>query len=267
MRLAWAFFVRDAVIALSYRASFLSQLIGNFVILGVFFFIGRTMGAAPSAALAPYGGSFFAFLLIGLSLGDCVGVSLTSFANQIRESQVTGTLEATLMSPVRLSTILIYSSLWNYFFSFVRFVLYLVVGSLLYGISLGKANVPTALSLFVMTVLCFLGVGILWASVVLVIKRGESIMTTAGYAVILMSGVLFPVSVLPHWLQSLASLIPLTHALTGMRLAVLSGAGFVELGPIFFKLSVFAAVLLAVGLTAFSRAVHVAKQIGSLTQF
>src|SRR5205085_4308187 len=102
VKLAWAFFYRDALVALSYKASFASQLVGNFVILGVFFFIGRTMGGATSQALAPYGGSFFAFLLVGLSLGDCVGVSLTSFANQVRESQVTGTLEATLMSPIRL---------------------------------------------------------------------------------------------------------------------------------------------------------------------
>ena len=267
MRRLWAFFVRDALIAISYRAAFFAQLAGNFLILGVFFFIGRTVGAANSAALAPYGGNFFAFLLIGLSLGDCVGVSLTTFASQIREGQVTGTLEVTLMSSLRLSLMLIYASLWNYFFAFVRFVLYLVLGSFLYGVSFRQANVPVALLLFLLTVLSFLGIGVLWASMVLVIKRGEALMTTAGYAVILISGVLFPPSVLPAWIRAFSDLIPLTHALEGMRLALLRGSGLVELAPILLKLLLFSAVLLALGFTTFDRAVRRAKEAGTLTQF
>jgi len=267
MRRIWAFFVRDATIAMSYRASFVAQLLGNLLILGVFFFIGRTVSSETSAALAPYGGNFFAFLLVGLSLGDCVGVSLTTFGQQIREGQVTGTLEVTLMSSMRLSTMLVYSSLWNYFFAFVRFVLYLGLGSVLYGVSFGNANVPAALVLFVLTVLCFLGLGVLWASVVLVIKRGEALMTTIGYGVILMSGVLFPTTVLPGWLSAMSSLIPLTHSLEGMRLALLTGARMGDLLPIFGKLTIFALVFLTIGFSAFDRAVRSAKQAGSLTQF
>jgi ABC-2 type transport system permease protein len=267
MRRLWAFFVRDALIAFSYRASFFAQLAGNLLILGVFFFIGRTVGAETSAALAPYGGNFFAFLLVGLSLGDCVGVSLTTFASQIREGQVTGTLEVTLMSSLRLSLMLIYSSLWNYFFAFVRFVLYLAVGSVLYGVSFQQANIPVALLMFLLTVLSFLGIGVLWASLVLLIKRGEAIMTTAGYAVILISGVLFPPAVLPPWIRVFSDLIPLTHALEGMRLALLKGFGLVELAPILFKLLLFSVVLLAIGFSAFDRAVRRAKELGTLTQF
>jgi ABC-2 type transport system permease protein len=267
MRLMWAFFVRDALIALSYRASFIAQLAGNLLILGVFFFIGRTVGSETSAALAPYGGNYFAFLLVGLSLGDCIGVSLTTFASQIREGQLTGTLEVTLMSSLRLSLMLLYTSLWNYFFAFVRFVLYLVVGAFLYGVSFHQANIPVALLLFVLTVSSFLGIGVLWASLVLIIKRGEAIMTTIGYGVILISGVLFPPTVLPPWLRFFSDLIPLTHALEGMRLALLKGFGIVALAPILAKLLAFSAVLLVIGFVAFDRAVRQAKVAGTLTQF
>src|SRR5262245_1270689 len=116
-RVAWEFFRRDATIALSYRFSFLVQLLGNFLVLGLFYFIGKTVGPQKIPALEPFGGSFLAFLLIGIALGDSVGVSLTTFAAQIREGQLTGTLEATLMSAVPLPLILLFSSLWNYFFS------------------------------------------------------------------------------------------------------------------------------------------------------
>lgn len=267
MRLAWAFFKRDAVTALSYRMSFAVQLLGNLLILGVIYFIGKTLGDKSLPALQQYGGSFLAFLLIGIALTDCAGVSLTTFAHEIREGQLTGTLEATLLSPVRLPAILICSSLWNYFFSAIRFVLYLGIGAALYGVSLRHANIGAAAILFVLTILCFMGIGILWAAIVMVVKRGETIITTMGYAVLLLGGVLFPSVVLPSWLQKLAALIPLKHALDGMRLALLVGTPLSGLSGIILKLGLFTAVLLPAGFLAFNVAIQSAKQNGSLTEF
>jgi ABC-2 type transport system permease protein len=267
MRLAWAFLKRDAITAASYRISFAIQLLGNVLILGLIYFIGKSLGPQPGAAFKAYGGSFLGFLLIGIALTDCAGVSLTTFAREIRDGQVSGTLEATLMSPVRLPLILVYSSLWSYCFSAFRFVLYLAVGSVLYGVSLGQANVVSAITLFVLTVMCFMGVGIIWSSIVMVVKRGEVIITSFGYVVLLLGGVLFPSTALPLWLQKGAELIPLKHALDGMRLALLAGADLRTLAPILFKLGAFAAVLLPTGLVSFSMAVQAAKRNGSLTEF
>jgi len=265
--LAWAFFKRDAIVAYSYRVSFVAQLLGNLLVLGLFYFVGRAIGNQPLPAFAAYGGNFVAFLLIGIALTDCVGVSLVSFAAQIREAQTTGTLEATVMSPVRLPLILIYSSLWNYFMCGVRFLLYLLVGSRLYGLDIGHGNFASAILIFLLTVLCFMGVGILWAGIVMLVKRGESLMTAAASLVLLVSGVLYPVDLLPHWLQRIGGLVPLTHALDGMRLALLKGATVSDLSGTLISLTGFAVVLLTVGIGAFEGAVALAKHTGSLTQY
>ncbi len=267
MRLAWAFFLRDAKIAMSYRVSFLVSLVGNLLILAVFYFIGKTVGFEKLPALQSYGGSLLAFLLIGIALTDCVGVSLTGFATQIREGQMTGTLEITLLSPVSLPLILIYSSLWGYFFSAVRLILYLIFGSLLYGVDMTHANLPAAMVIFALTVFSFMGAGILWAAAVLLIKRGESIMTVISYVVILLSGVLFPSNVLPSWLQGFAQLSPLTHALSGMRLALLKGVGLAELMPTVGILCLFSVVLMGVGITGFQYAVELSRRAGSLAEY
>lgn len=268
MRLAWAFFKRDALIALSYKASLAVQLLGNVLLLGIFYFIGKLVNAGtPPAALAAYGGSYLAFMLIGIALTDCVGVSLTTFAREIREGQLTGTLEATMMSPVRLPAILLCSSLWNYFFSGFRFVLYVGLGAVLYDVRLVQANLTSTLVIFLLTVACFAGVGILWASVILILKRGEAILSLAGLIVIVVSGVVFPRQLLPAWLQLVAQAVPLTHALDGMRRAVLLGQGLRELAPVLATLAVFAAVLLTAGLVAFDLAVTRTKKTGSLVEF
>lgn len=267
MRLAWAFFKRDAAVAVSYRVAFLMQFAGNIVLLALLFYVGKTIGTAPIPALERFGGNFLAFVLIGIALTDCVSTSLISFATQVREAQTTGTLEATLMSPTSLSTVLIYSSLWNYFLSAVRFLLYLGVGSLVFGVSLGHSNLLSAIVIFVLTVLCFVGIGILFAGVILLVKRGEAISTVAGYIVMFTTGVFFPVSMMPHWAQQLAAAIPLTHALEGMRFALLQGATVSDLAPIIAKLSAFAALLLSIGLAGFNIAVSAAKRSGALTQY
>jgi len=265
--LAWAFIRRDAIVAYSYRISFVAQLLGNLLVLGLFYFVGRAIGDQPLPALAAYGGNFVGFLLIGIALTDCVGVSLVSFAAQIREAQTTGTLEALVMSPVRLPVILIYSSLWNYALCGVRFLLYLLAGSLLYGLEIGQSNIVSALLIFVLTVFCFMGIGMLWAGVVMLVKRGESMMTLAASVVLLVSGVLYPVTLLPSWLQSSGGFIPLTYALEGMRLAILRGATLADLSATLLPLGAFAIVLLTTGVGAFDRAVAIAKHTGSLTQY
>lgn len=267
MTLAWEFFLRDAKIATSYRISFLVGLLGNLLVLAVFYFIGKTVGFDKIPALESYGGNFFAFLLIGVALTDCVGVSLTAFAAQIREGQMTGTLEITLLSPVSLPMILIYSSLWGYFYSAIRLLLYLVAGSLLYSVDLSKANVAAGMVIFMLTVAAFMGVGILWASVVLLVKRGESIMMVFSYMVILTSGVLFPATALPGWLGQLSVLSPLTPALTGMRRALLQGAGLADLLPTIGILLLFSAVLLPLGIGSFQYAVNLARRAGSLAEY
>lgn len=267
MRLAWEFFRRDAAIALSYRVSFAAQLLGNLLLVGILYFASRTVGLSRLPALERYGGNFMAFLLIGVALTDCVLVSIFGFAQQVRESQTTGTLEATLISPVHLPVILFFSAVWPYFMSAVRFLLYVAAGLAIGGLQLGSINPLSTIIIFGLTVLSFFGIGILLAGIVLVVKRGEAIMTLGGVLIMLLSGVLFPVSLLPGWLRSVSNLIPLTTALDAMRLALLTGAGPRELAPLLARLGAFSALLLAAGFSGLAYAVKLGRRNGSLSQY
>jgi len=267
MRLAWAFFCRDAAIALSYRIAFVVQLLGNLLLVGILYYLSRTVGVEKVPSLERYGGNLMAFLLIGVALTDCVLVSLVGFAQQVRESQTTGTLEATLMSSVRLTVILIYSSFWNYFLSAVRFLMYLLAGVAIGGLRIDTVNPLSGLTIFILTVLSFMGIGILWAAVVLLVKRGEALMSMMTVLVFLVSGVLFPVNLLPGWMQWFSNLIPLTAALEGMRLAIMKNATLFELGSIVLQLTGFAVLLPTLGILGFNYAVRIGRRQGSLTQY
>ena len=80
-------------------------------------------------------------------------------------------------------------------------------------------------------------------------------------------GMMYPVSVLPTWLQYVSRLVPVTYAMEGMRAALLGHATLRELWPSLAALLIFAAVLLPVSFTVFSWALRRTKITGTLTHF
>ena len=83
----------------------------------------------------------------------------------------------------------------------------------------------------------------------------------------LLSGTMFPVGALPKSLQSVANWMPFTHSLKGLRLALLQGAEMQSLWSPIFILLAFAVILYPVSIFAFSRAIRLARQRGTLAFF
>ncbi len=267
LRLVRAFLRRDWLNEISYRFSFLLQFFGVFFSVAVFHFVARLFGDSAAAFLEPYGGDYFSFVLIGIAFGGYFGVGLSGFSSSLRQAQTTGTLEAMLTTPTRVSTIIINSSLWAYAFTTLRVLVYLFIGAVFLGVDLSQGNYPAALLILILTIIAFSGLGILAASFIMVLKRGDPVTWALNALATLLGGVYYPITVLPDWLQVLAGLIPVTYALRAMRLALLQGASFTELLPDILALAFFAAVFLPLSLVAFRWAVQRARVDGSLTHY
>ena len=81
---------------------------------------------------------------------------------------------------------------------------------------------------------------------------------------LLISGVYYPVSILPDWMQVLSHLSPATYLLAGVRSALIDGAPLNELWGDIVPLVVMGAILIPVGLKAFGTAERYAKRTGKL---
>jgi ABC-2 type transport system permease protein len=265
MRLAWMFLKRDAIIAWSYKVDMIFQVMIRLLLIVLFYFLLRSLPIPQSVSAFP--GGVFPSIMIGVAFSDCVSVSVSVFAKQIREAQMTGSLEITLMSPVPLPLVLIYSSLWAYSFSALRFVFYLFVGSTMMGVNLSRADWLAALTVLVLTDVCFMGLGILLSSGVILFKRGDNLTVLMGDLLLFSSGVFFPIAVLPPLAQTLARLVPFTPALAAMRAALLTGASISKLLPDLRMLGIFTVVTMALGLFCFMSAVSSARKHGTLSEF
>jgi ABC-2 type transport system permease protein len=142
-----------------------------------------------------------------------------------------------------------------------------VAGFLLFGLAALHVNV---LSLMVMAGLVFLlalSCGILAAAVQVWIQKGGAVVWLFGSVVWLFSGTMFPVSVLPLPLQKVSEAIPLTHALDGVRMALLKGTPLSAMAGTLGVLVSLAAVLVPVAAITFSLTLRHARRTGTLSYY
>lgn len=102
----------------------------------------------------------------------------------------------------------------------------LVFGRFALGVSLSNVNWGMFGVVFPLGIFIAVGFGFAMAGVMLMVTRhGEAYAESVAGAFYLLCGVVFPLDVLPGWLQSVGKAIPLTYWVEAMRRAVL-GEGF-----------------------------------------
>lgn len=264
---ALAFTRRDFLIAVSYKSAFAADVLGILFKVITFYYVGQVFGGVVSLSLESFGNNYFAFLIIGVALVDFTHTSLETFASSIRDSQMTGTLEVVLLSPIKLPHMLLYSSLWAYIFTTFRFVVYLILGSVLFDLDVANADVLAAVVTLLLCILCFAPLGIISATLIMVFKKGSWFQTLVNGVSFLLGGVAYPVSVLPEWAARLSYYLPMTHSVNGLRWALLEGRSLSQLYPEVLFLTAFAAVAIPLSVYVFQLGLNQTKRTGTLTQY
>jgi ABC-2 type transport system permease protein len=268
MRIArdlWLFFWRDLTIARTYRAPFLLEAIEALFGAAMFYYMARFVDSPQLRHSLPQGTSYFAFALVGWIFFEYLHAAIDTFDQSIQEARDSGTLEQLLITQTSLPVMLAGSAIYPFAAALLRVAVYLAWGTALFGFPLRAANWLAVCCVLLATLLAFSGLGILSASYVLLFKRGNpakwlllSFSNVAG-------GMLFPISILPDWLQYVARLNPVTYALDGMRSALLSGASLAGVWRPVAVLLLIAAILLPTSIAVFSWALRRTKTTGTLT--
>jgi len=267
LRLIFLFLKRDLLLEASYKFAFVSSFLGIVLSSATFFFISKLVPQSSGSSLAPYGGDFFSFVIIGVAFSGILGLFQEGLPGIIRSAQTTGTLEALLVTQTDIVTILVGSSLFSLFYSLLRTVLHLGVAIFAFGMQLGHINWFGVISVFFLTSVCFLSIGILSASFVLVYKMGNPLSWIFGSLSSLFGGVLFPISILPDWLRWISYFLPITYSLEGLRLSMLSSASLAQILPNILALLGFSGVLFPLSLFIFRASLKKAKKDGTLMHY
>ena len=258
-----AFIQRDFRVMTSYKLNFVLQFFGIFFSVLMFYFISKII---PGQFVAEYGGDYFSFVLIGIAFGSFLGLGMSNFSGTIRGMQVSGTLESVLSTPTNLSTILIGSSLWSYLFTSFNVLIYFLFGFFIFGMII-NANVLPAAIILVLTIVSFSSIGIISAGFILVFKQGNPFIAFTSSLFNLLGGMLYPITVMPGWLQAIAAFLPITYPLRGMRLALLQGYSLQALSFEILALLAFSIILFPISILFFRICLNKAKKEGSLVKY
>ncbi|MDD4938619.1 MAG: ABC transporter permease [Candidatus Omnitrophica bacterium] len=267
LKQALAFLKKDFLVESSYKFAFISRAFGVLAGVLAYFFIDRLFGHRMVPHLEEFGISYFSYVLLGMAFFSYIGVGMGSFSIRIRAEQMQGTLEAVLLSPAKVSTILFSLAVWNLLFAALDTALYIGLGVFLFKINFAGINILSTLVIFILSVISFSSLGILSASFIMVFKQGNPLGWIINTLEGLIGGVYFPVTVMPGWLQFLAGFLPITYAVRAIELAVYRGYSLWQLKTEYAFLMVFSIVLLPLSLSAFKYALRKARLQGSLIQY
>jgi ABC-2 type transport system permease protein len=265
LRDLWLFFQRDLLIAATYRSPFVLEVVQALFGAATFYYVAVFVDSPALRAELPQGTTYFAYSLIGFVFFDYLSAAIDTFDRSLIEARDSGTLEPLLVSQVPLPLILIGSAIYPFAATTLRVAVYLAWAALFFDFPLRSANWLAVAIVLLATLLAFSGLGILSAAYLLLFKRGNPAKWFILGVSSVVGGMLFPVGILPPWLQIVAHLNPITYALDAMRGALLEGASIVSLGRLLLILLIFAAILLPASFLIFSWSLRRTKITGTLT--
>ncbi len=260
---SYAFIERNINIVKRYWAWELVWLVYGIVNSLSVSFIGVGMGAL--GATATQSQNMVIYLAIGTIVWRYLSVIFYWVTDVIGIERWEGTIEYTLMAPIQRITHMLGQTSFAVGYSMIHTIVILAATLLFFNITLSNANLLTPFVVLLAGSFSFIGFSIVGSVLPLLFPERGSQMTHVIIALLLLiSGVYYPVSVLPPWMQTLSLISPATYVLEGVRAGLLEGATVQQVWPQIWPLLIIGALTLPLGLKVFEWAERYAKRTGKL---
>jgi len=264
-QVAWAFIQVDLIDATNYPLAIVMKGLSAFVPIVTFKFVAELMGDdGPEVAF-----DYYTFVVIGLVAMSLLAATLNSFGTALLRLVTQGQLEMYLVEPVPWRMLPFLMLPWPGIVA-ISTAGIMIALSIPLGANYVVSAIPAAVVIVVLGLAATLAVGILGASVRVISKRADPVLSLYTVAASILSGAFFPVEQLPSWLRTLSWLIPHTYVIQALR-RVLMPEGEVLGGPTagqaMIALVVFAAILYPIAMWMFGRTLEFGRKIGALSGY
>ena len=205
------------------------------------------------------------FLLVGALIWSYLSMIFDVLSETVQWERWEGTIEYTFMSPTSRVTHLLGMGVYAVVYGIARTAVVLGVAMLAFDLDLSEANYWAALVVIAVCSISLVGFGVVAAVMPLLSpEKGQQVTYIVSALLLLVSGVYYPVQVLPDWMQVIAQYSPVTYALEGSRAALQDGVGLWQLWGSIWPLLVMGAVFVPMGLFVFNLGESYAKRTGKL---
>lgn len=253
---------RDLIVFLSYRFRFLSEIVAATLAVALFYYVSRliTGGAFTSSD------EYFAFAVMGLVVLEVLTAALVVLPMALRQELVAGTFERSLVSAFGPVQCLLSMSVFPFLSTLVRAMITIAVAVVVFGMPVDWPTAPLALPTVALGFVAFLPFALLITAAVFVVKQVGAASGLLLACLSLAAGVLFPVFLLPDWIEWTSEVQPLTPALDLLRHLV-TGSPIDSVWAATARLAAFAAVLFPISIAALSACLRYAQRHGTVLEY
>ena len=204
-------------------------------------------------------------LLIGAVVWAYLGILFEFMTETVAWERWEGTIEYTFMAPLSRAMHLAGAGFFAVLYGLIRALILFLVVAFFFDLDMPDANFVAAFVVLVAGSVAFVGIGIMTAVLPLISpEKGAQLGFVAQGVLLVVSGVYYPVSVLPTWMEWVSVISPATYALDGIRDAILDGQGLGTMWDEIWPLLVIGVVAVPLGLAIFRRGEQYAKKHGKL---
>ena len=253
------FMKRDIISFSTYKTNILILVLT--AVFGALSFSYLGTSATSQSVLQMYNMDLTTYLVIGLAFSTYLNQALTLVQKTINP----WALEEVLVSPTRLSTFIVGSSLWGFIWSTAVVAVYLGIGVAFFGVNL-SINVLGTLIVLALGIGTFLGFSMIGAGILILTKQGDPVTALITIATSLFGNVLFPPQIMPAALQAISYVIPQYYFFTSIRL-MLTGWTIPMILPYLLILGLMCAIILPLGYGVYAWCLKTARKNGTLSWF
>ncbi|MBS7639111.1 MAG: ABC transporter permease [Candidatus Bathyarchaeia archaeon] len=269
-RIVLSFITRDFKVWWTYKFWLLLDISGIILFVITYYLFSLITTAQQIYEAGYMTGGYFTFALIGIAFQQYVHFAVQSINESIREEQWNGTMETILSAAIDFKIFLLGEVCFSFIVSSA-----LLLMSLLVGIILGAefyatpSSILTAVILTILLIASHMDIGILSAGVIMKVKQGSPVTWAFSWLSQLVSGVFYPLKLLPWYLEWVGRAFPLTYSLDGIRLCLQSGKDLTHPTIIsnIISLIIFIFIATPIALYIFKVGYDAARRDGSLGQY
>lgn len=209
---------------------------------------------AELVGIIPGNPNYFEFVAPGIMAMVVMTSVLTGLAASVSREKEQGTLDGILISPISRLAIILGKALSQAIRGLIQGAIVLLLASLLFGVTI-HGNILLVGLLLLLGIFSFVGLGILVSALASEQETATQLLFMFQFPMLFLSGVFFPIALMPSFMQSLARVIPLTYAINALRQVMVLGAGFHAVQSEVIILVLFGVVTLGVAVPVFKRVI------------
>lgn len=256
-------FKKDFFWDFSYKLTFLWRIASIAISVFIFFFISKTFSVSNNIHLGPFNNNYFLFVIVGIGIMDLITVIIGATVKIVRDAQMLGFLDMFLNSRISASYTLFCGMLYPTFIGILKFICYLIMAFYLQEYEFSMVVIEKVAIVGILTILPFFGVGLFSASFVLAFKQSVPINSLVSLLLLLLSGIIYPITVLPDYLQYLSNLIPATHGIDLMRQILTNNSESTLTHESLFYLLFTSVASLVIGFSSLRLSIMYVKKLGT----